>query len=80
MTRMDVREKLVEIVCDAMERDGCIGHCNNSPCFEVERVVNTLIANGVTVVETDRDENTVTFEQRKGKVSKEIFNEDGGHY
>ena len=31
-------------------------------------------------VETDRDENTVTFEQRKGKVSKEIFNEDGGHY
>ena len=77
---MDVREKLVEIVCDAMERDGCIGHCNNSPCFEVERVVNTLIAHGVTVVETDRDENTVTFEQRKGKVSKEIFNEDGGHY
>ena len=77
---MDVREKLIEIVCDAMERDGCIGHCNNSPCFEVERVVNTLIANGVTVVETDRDENTVTFEQRKGKVSKEIFNEDGGHY
>ena len=77
---MDVREKLVEIVCDAMERDGCIGHCNNSPCFEVERVVNTLIANGVTVVETDRDENTVTFEQRKGKVPKEIFNDDGGHY
>ena len=48
---MDVREKLVEIVCDAMERDGCIGHCNNSPCFEVERVVNALIANGITVQE-----------------------------
>ena len=48
---MDVREKLVEIVCDAMERDGCIGHCNNSPCFEVEQVVNALIANGVTVQE-----------------------------
>ena len=48
---MDVREKLVEIVCDAMERDGCIGHCNNSPCFEVERVVNALIANDVTVQE-----------------------------
>ena len=48
---MDVREKLVEIVCDAMESDGCIGHCNNSPCFEVERVVNALIANGVTVQE-----------------------------
>ena len=48
---MYVREKLVEIVCDAMERDGCIGHCNNSPCFEVERVVNALIANGVTLQE-----------------------------
>ena len=48
---MDVREKLVEIVCDAMERDGCIGHCNHSPCFEVEQVVNALIANCVTVQE-----------------------------
>ena len=46
---MDVREKLVEIVCDAMESDGCIGHCNHSPCFEVERVVNALIDNGITV-------------------------------
>lgn len=48
---MDVREKLVEIVCDAMEADGCIGHCNHPPCFPVERVVNALIENGVTVQE-----------------------------
>ena len=48
---MDVREKLVKIVCDALESDGCIGHCNYSPCFEVERVVNALIDNGVTVQE-----------------------------
>ena len=48
---MDVRKKLVEIVCDVMESDGCIGHCNYSPCFEVERVVNALIDNGVTVQE-----------------------------
>ena len=48
---MDVREKMVEIVCDALESDGCIGHCNYSPCFEVERVVNALIDNGVTVQE-----------------------------
>ena len=51
---MNVREKLIEIVCDAMERDGCIGYCNNSPCFEVERVVNALIANGVTVQERNK--------------------------
>lgn len=48
---MDVRKKLVKIVCDVMEADGCIGHCNHSPCFEVELVVNALIANGVTVQE-----------------------------
>ena len=48
---MDVREKLADIVCDAMETDGCIGHCNHAPCFPVERVVNALIANGVTVQE-----------------------------
>ena len=48
---MDVKEKLIEIVCDAMESDGCICHCNHSPCFEVERVVNALIAHGVTVQE-----------------------------
>ena len=49
---MDVREKLVKIVCDVMETDGCICHCNHPPCFEVERVVNALIANGVTVQES----------------------------
>ena len=48
---MDIREKLVDIVCDAMEADGCIGHCNHPPCFAVERVVNALIAHGVTVQE-----------------------------
>ena len=48
---MDVREKLVKIICDVMETDGCICHCNHPPCFEVERGVNALIANGVTVQE-----------------------------
>ena len=48
---MDVREKLIEIVCDAMESGGCICYCNHSPCFEVERVVNALIDNGVTAQE-----------------------------
>lgn len=46
---MDVKEKLAKIVCEAMEADGCIGHCNHPPCFAVEGVVTALIANGVTV-------------------------------
>ena len=67
---MDVREKLVELL------EECIYYTAK----ETSCIADHLIRNGVTVVETDRDENTVTFEQRKGKVSKEIFNEDGGHY
>lgn len=47
---MDDKEKLVKIVCEAME-DECIGHCNHPPCFHVERVVNALLENGVTVQE-----------------------------
>ena len=66
---MDVREKLVELLRDVQYLGGL-----------EEKIADHLIRNGVTVVETDRDEDTVTFEQRKGKVSKEIFNEDGGHY
>ena len=74
---MDVRKKLVEIVCDVMESDGCIGHCNHSPCFEVERVVNALIDNGVTVQEwisvKDRlpeDNSDVLAYSRSGEESR----------
>lgn len=74
---MDVREKLVEIVCDVMESDGCIGHCNHSPCFEVERVVNALIDNGVTVQEwisvddrLPKDESDVLAYSRIGEESR----------
>ena len=47
---MDVREKLVELMCDVLE-DGCIGHCNHPPCWKVTHAVDGLIANGVTVQE-----------------------------
>ena len=42
-------EKLTDLICHAME-DGCIGHCNHPPCYEVESVVNRLIANDVVQV------------------------------
>ena len=47
---MDVREKLVELMCDVLE-DGCIGHCNHPPCWKVTHAVDGLIAHGVTVQE-----------------------------
>ena len=48
---MDVREKLVDIVCDATQINGCIHSCNNPPCAMVRGIVDALIENGVTVQE-----------------------------
>lgn len=48
---MDVREKLVGIVCDPAQINGCIHRCNHPPCAMVGDIVDALIANGVTVQE-----------------------------
>ena len=48
---MDVREKLIDIVCDATQINGCIHSCNHPPCAMVRGIVDALIENGVTVQE-----------------------------
>lgn len=48
---MDVREKLMDIVCDATQINGCIHSCNHPPCAMVRGIVDALIENGVTVQE-----------------------------
>ena len=48
---MDVREKLVDIVCDPAQINGCIHRCNHKPCAMVSDIVDALIAHGVTVQE-----------------------------
>ena len=48
---MDDREKLVDIVCDATQINGCIHSCNHPPCAMVRGIVDALIENGVTVQE-----------------------------
>ena len=48
---MNVREKLVDIVCDATQINGCIHSCNHPPCAMVCGIVDALIENGVTVQE-----------------------------
>lgn len=48
---MDIREKLVDIVCDPAQINGCIHRCNHPPCAMVSDIVDALIANGVTVQE-----------------------------
>ena len=48
---MDVRGKLVDIVCDPAQINGCIHRCNHPPCAMVGDIVDALIENGVTVQE-----------------------------
>lgn len=48
---MDVRKKLVDIVCDATQINGCIHSCNHPPCAMVRGIVDALFENGVTVQE-----------------------------
>ena len=48
---MDVREKLVDIVCDPAQINGCIHRCNHPPCAIVSDIVDALIDHGVTVQE-----------------------------
>lgn len=48
---MDVRKKLVDIVCDATQINGCIHSCRHQPCAMVRGIVDALIEKGVTVQE-----------------------------
>ena len=47
----NTREKLIKLLCDVIETDGCSGHCNFPPCYLVKACADNLIANGVTVQE-----------------------------
>lgn len=46
---MTMREKLIKLICEAIEACECIGHCNNPPCWRVKLAVDSLIANGVEI-------------------------------
>lgn len=43
-----MREKLIKLLCDVIETDGCSGHCDFPPCYLVKAIADNLIANGVT--------------------------------
>ena len=44
----NTREKLIELLCEVIETDGCSGHCNFPPCYLVKACADNLIASGVT--------------------------------
>ena len=52
---MSQREKLIDLLCDAMSNvtdSGCKGHCNSQPCLPVVVMAERLLENGVTAHET----------------------------
>lgn len=46
---MTEREKLMESVCESIQTDNCVAHCNNPHCGVVQTIVENLIANGVRI-------------------------------
>lgn len=77
---MTDREKLVDIVCGAMQ-DECVEHCNHPPCYCVATIADALIANGVKAQEwisvEDRlpeDRADVILHPQRGKVAIGYYN------
>ena len=46
-----MEERLSEIVCEALQNDSCIAHCNYGYCCIVKNVVDKLLENGVILPE-----------------------------
>jgi hypothetical protein len=47
---MTDKKKLTDIICEGLEADGCIAHCNHPPCSACERIADNLIENNVVIL------------------------------
>ena len=43
------RERLEDIICERLQDDICIPHCNHGKCSSVKSFANYLISKGVTI-------------------------------
>lgn len=43
-----MRDKLIELICEELQSDNCIAHCNYPPCYGVKFIADHLISHGVT--------------------------------
>lgn len=55
-----MRERLIEIVCGAIQESGCGQYCRSKYCTKCERFADYLLENGVIVIDT----NVVTSKNR----------------
>lgn len=46
---MTDKDRLIELICESIQTDECIAHCNHPYCQQCDIIADHLIANGVTV-------------------------------
>lgn len=46
---MNERKQLMNMICEALQTDRCVGNCNQPHCNTVQIVCDHLLSNGVTV-------------------------------
>ena len=69
----NTREKLVDIVCDAAQINGCIHSCNHPPCKMVSVIVDALMQNGVTVQEWISVKDRLPEGNKPGEISENVI-------
>ena len=45
-----MRDRLIELVCEATQEDNCVAHCNYPPCNKCKSIADHLLSNGVIVL------------------------------
>ena len=41
-----MRDRLIELICEAIQEDNCVAHCNYPPCNKCKSIADHLLSNG----------------------------------
>ena len=72
MTPTD-RERLIKLLCDVIETDGCSGHCNYPPCYLVKAIADHLIANGVVISKNETTTRWIPVTERLPELHTKVL-------
>lgn len=50
MSMKNITEDLTQLVCECLQTDECLAHCNHGPCFPCQRLAGCLIENGCVLL------------------------------
>jgi hypothetical protein len=45
--------RLTQLICDCLQTDECIAHCNHGPCCTCEQIANYLVTSGEVIPPVD---------------------------